>query len=80
MKFFKQDPLENAISRLKENQIYEIVTLEVMNEEVMPGVWGKAFSDSEGNIEKTKALLSTSKKASMLQFMIIFNKKILSNY
>ena len=42
--------------RLAENELYEIVAMEVANEQVMAGIWGKAFSDTEGNMEKSKAL------------------------
>jgi len=56
LKFFKKDPLEETFMRLAENELYEIVAMEVANEQVMPGIWGKAFSDTEGNMEKSRAL------------------------
>lgn len=56
MKFFKKDPFEESFMRLAENELYEIVANEVLNEQVMAGIWGRAFSDAEGNTEKSKAL------------------------
>jgi hypothetical protein len=56
MKFFIKDPLEKTFDRLEENELFEIVTREVMNEEVIAGIWGRAFSDVEGDQEKAKAL------------------------
>ena len=56
MEFFKKDPLEESFMRLAENDFYEIVTREVMNEQVIAGIWGRAFSDAEGDTNKAKAL------------------------
>ena len=56
MKFFEKDPLEETFMRLAENELYEVVAKEVLNEIFMAGIWGRAFSDTEGNAEKAKAL------------------------
>jgi hypothetical protein len=56
LEFFKKDPLEDSFMRLAENELYEIVTREVMNEQVVAGIWGRAFSDAEGATDKSKAL------------------------
>jgi hypothetical protein len=56
MKFLMNDPFKGSSKRLAENELYEIVTKEVMNEEVMAGIWGKAFADTEGDEQKAKAL------------------------
>jgi hypothetical protein len=56
LEFFKKDPLEESFMRLAENDFYEIVTREVMNEQVIAGIWGRAFSDAEGDTNKAKAL------------------------
>ena len=56
MKFFDKDPLEETFMRLAENELYEVVTKEVMQEHVVAGIWGRAFSDVEGNMDKAKAL------------------------
>jgi hypothetical protein len=56
MKFFQKDPFGESVQRMEENELYEIVTKEVMNEEVVAGIWGRAFSDTEGDEQKAKAL------------------------
>jgi hypothetical protein len=56
MKFFEKDPLEDAYLRLAENELYDVVTREVMSDQVMPGIWGRAFSDTQGDMDKSKAL------------------------
>jgi len=56
MKFFDKDPLEETFMRLAENELYEVVTKEVMQEQVVAGIWGRAFSDVEGDMDKAKAL------------------------
>ena len=56
MKFFKKDPFGESIQRMEETELFEIVTKEVMNEEVIAGIWGKAFADTEGDEQKAKAL------------------------
>ncbi len=74
MKFFKTDPLEKAFLRLAENELYEVVTLEVMNEQVMPGIWGKAFSHSEGDMEKSKALYIKYRVQDLMDRAIVTDK------
>jgi hypothetical protein len=56
LEFFNKDPLEETFMRLAENELYEIVTREVMSEQVIAGIWGRAFSDAEGDLDKSKAL------------------------
>jgi len=57
MKFFDKDPLEETFMRLDENKLYEVVTKEVMQEQIFSyGIWGRAFADVEGDMQKAKAL------------------------
>ena len=58
MKFFDKDPLEETFMRLAENELYEVVTKEVMQGQVIAGIWGRAFSDVEGDMDNAKALYS----------------------
>jgi len=42
--------------RLSEVQLYEMVAEEIANNQQSKGLWAKAIADTEGELEKAKAL------------------------
>lgn len=47
----------NAISnRYNDEKLYEIVLQEIENDQVRPGLWGKAFAESNGDLPVAKSL------------------------
>jgi len=74
MKFLKKDPLDSSVQRLAENELFEIVTQEIMNEEVIAGVWGRAFSDTEGDFNKSKALYIKCRVQDLKDKSLVFQK------
>ena len=72
MRFLNNDPIKEAVDRLGENELYDLVTREVMLEQVMPGVWGRAFADAEGNMEKAKALYIKYRVQELKDIMVVY--------
>ena len=56
MTFFKKDNHnENVISRLQETELYELVMEEINNDDLVPGIWGQAIVEADGDDKKALA-------------------------
>lgn len=47
---------KTAIDRLAEERLYEIVALEIKNDELRDGLWAKALSEAKGNSDEAKGI------------------------
>ena len=47
---------KSAIDRLAEERLYEIVALEIKNDELRDGLWAKALSEAKGNSDEAKGI------------------------
>ena len=54
MAFFKSDE-QKLIESLQDEQLYELVAIEVANQNIRLGLWAKACAESAGDDARTKA-------------------------
>lgn len=54
MRWFKTKQ-EKFFANLREEQVYEVVAHEIESEQIRPGMWAKAFSESAGDEQLARA-------------------------